>query len=540
MSKSELLNIKNLKISYPKSKHIAVNDVSLNLQPGEILGLVGESGCGKSTLGRAIMRLLPKESQVTGDINFAGKSIDKFTSNQLRHLRGEIVSLVFQDPMTRLDPLMTIGEHCLRTIKSHVQKISHSEAIERSQEVLAKVKIPSSRYWQYPHEFSGGMRQRVVIAMALLLNPKLIVADEPTTALDVTVAAEILQELTRLVTQENMALLLISHDLAMIGKYCHKIAVMYRGEIVEIDEAKSVLFSPQHPYTKSLLEAAMLGDQKKILYTINSNAEPLLEIINLEKYYSLDGGLFKSQPNNLIRALDGVSFSLWQGEILGIVGESGCGKSTLARTLLQLIKPTNGQVKFQGKELTLLSTEQMRQLRREITMIYQDPDACLNPLMTIGTSIGDPLLIHGLATGEQAKQKVQQMLDKVGLTPAKEFQNLYPSQLSGGQKQRVAIARALITEPRLLICDEPTSMLDATIQLQILELILTLKDELHLTSILITHDLSVARFLCNRIAVMHSGQILEIGQTEQVFAHPQHPYTNRLLNLAPLIIKTQQ
>ena len=539
-SSSQLLTIEHLKITYPQSQYRAVNDVSLALQPGEILGLVGESGCGKSTLGRALIHLLPKNSQVTGDINFQGQSINALDPDQLRQLRGEIVSLVFQDPMTRLDPLMTIGEHCLRTIKAHCPELSKTEAIKRSQETLTKVRIPSSRYRQYPHEFSGGMRQRVVIALALLLNPKLIVADEPTTALDVTIAAEILQELTRLVTQENMGLLLISHDLAMIGKYCHKIAVMYKGEIVEMGKAKAVLFSPKHDYTKSLLEAALHLDQNKTFFNINSNKEPLLEVIDLQQHYNLESGLFQNQSNNLIKAVDGVSFSLWQGEILGLVGESGCGKSTLSRTILQLIQPTKGQVKFQAKELTLLSNEQMRKLRREISMIYQDPHACLNPLMTIGDSIADPLLIHGLATKEQAKQKVHQMLEKVGLSPVEQFQNRYPSQLSGGQKQRVAIARALITEPSLVICDEPVSMLDATIQRQVLELMLSLKDELNLTYIFITHDLSVAKFLCNRIAIMQSGQIVEIGETQQIFAHPQHPYTRKLLESAPLITENYE
>jgi peptide/nickel transport system ATP-binding protein len=486
------------------------------------------------------MRLLPEQSRVTGEILYQGKSILGLSEPDLQHLRGEMVSLVFQDPMTRLDPLMTIGEHCLRTIKSHFKDISHLEATKRTKAVLEKVKIPSARHQQYPHEFSGGMRQRVVIALALLLNPRLIIADEPTTALDVTVAAEILDELTRLVVEEQIGLVLVSHDLALVGKYCHKLAVMYQGKIVEMGDSQSILVSPQHPYTQSLLEAALHLNQPRPFFRIGSWEQPILEVRNLKQHYKLEGSWFKrwnSEQNELIRAVDGVNFSVWQGEILGLVGESGCGKSTLSRTILQLIPPTGGQVKFKGQELTLLSSEQMRRLRREITMVYQDPHACLNPLMTIAESIADPLLIHNMATRNQSQQRVQEMLERVGLTPVETYQNRYPRQLSGGQKQRVAIARALITNPSLVICDEPVSMLDAPIQRQILELILSLKDEFNLTYIFITHDLAVAKFLCNRVAVMQSGQIVEIGETEQIFSHPQHPYTRKLLNSAPLIVK---
>jgi len=540
MNKPHLLSIEKLKITYPKSEKSAVNGVSLILNEGEIVGLVGESGCGKSTIIRTVMRLLPERAKMEGDIFYQGKSLGNLDAENLRHLRGEMVSLVFQDPMTRLDPLMTIGEHCLRTIKSHVKGISYLEAKKQAIQVLEKVKIPSSRYEQYPHEFSGGMRQRVIIALALLLSPKLIVADEPTTALDVTVAADILDELTRLVIEERMGLLLVSHDLALVGKYCHKIAVMYQGEIVEIGDSQSILFSPQHPYTKSLLAAALHLDTQRVFFKISRENPPLLEVSNLQQHYKLEEGFFKQWGNhekNLIRAVDGVNFSLAKGEILGLVGESGCGKSTLSRTILQLIPPSRGQVKFRGKELTLLSPEDLRQLRREISMIYQDPHACLNPLMTVFTSIADPLFIHGLATVSDAEKKVHEMLERVGLTPVETYQKRYPNQLSGGQKQRVAIARALITKPSLVICDEPVSMLDATVQRQVLELILSLKDEFDLTYIFITHDLSVARFLCNRIAVMQSGKFVEFGETEQIFSRPQHPYTRKLLQSAPLIVK---
>jgi len=540
MDRRSLLSIKNLKISYSNSQHSAVNDVSLDIQSGEILGLVGESGCGKSTLARAIMHLFPEKTRVEGDILYQQKSIFNLSQKALRHLRGEIVSIVFQDPMTRLDPLMTVEEHCLRTIKAHFHKLSDSQAKNKVRETLEKVKIPLGRHQQYPHEFSGGMRQRVVIALALLLNPKIILADEPTTALDVTIAAEILEELTRLVKQEQMTLILVSHDLALVGKYCQKIAVMYQGQIVEMGESQSILSSPKHSYTKSLLQAALHLEGEKPFFQVANQNKPLLKVKNLHQHYSLESvflSQWNSQNKKMIRAVDGINFSLWEGEILGLVGESGCGKSTLSRTILQLIKPSSGEVNFQDKELTLLSAEQMRLIRREITMIYQDPHACLNPLMTILENIAEPLLIHGMATKKESTKRVNAILEKVGLTPVEIYQKRYPKQLSGGQKQRVAIARALITNPSLVICDEPVSMLDVTIQRQILELIISLKDELNLTYIFITHDLAVAKFLCNRIAVMQAGQFVEIGETEQIFKHPQHPYTQQLLLSAPLMFK---
>src|SRR4028119_923212 len=398
------------------------------------------------------------------------------------------------------------------------------------------------------------MRQRVAIALALLLNPKLIVADEPTTSLDVTVAAQILKELTRLCHERQMALLLISHDLAMVGEYCDRIAVMYRGRVVESGLVKTILRQPQHEYTRSLLESALhiqavsdeekTGDvdysESKIQNPKSKIDTPLLRIKNLKQYYTLESSFIeqlfsKDKENRAIKAVDDVSFELYPGEILGLVGESGCGKSTLSRTILQLIRPTSGLVEFQGRNLSQLDRESLRTARRQIQMVFQDPHACLNPLMTVGQSIADPLFIHKLATLTEAKSQVRQMLERVGLIPTQEYYNRYPADLSGGQQQRVAIARALITRPSLLICDEPVSMLDASVQSQVLDLMLELKDEFNLTYLFITHDLWLARFLCDRIAVMNSGQIVEIGPTHQLFTNPQHPYTKTLLQAAPLL-----
>ena len=541
-----LLSVKHLKVAYPRQPQgntiWAVDDVSFELKPGEKMGLVGESGCGKSTLGRAIMRLLPEGSQVSGKAIFEDKSVFELNKAELRQFRGEVVALIFQDPMTRLDPLMTIGDHCLETIKAHQPELTKSAAKQLALKTLETVKIPATRWGQYPHEFSGGMRQRVAIALALLLNPKVIVADEPTTSLDVTVSAEILTELTRLCSERDMGLLLISHDLAMVGEYCDRIAVMYEGKMVETGDVKSILYHPQHEYTKSLLNAA-LHLQAVAEDTANSSTEekPILRVEHLKQYFSLEANLiqqiFSQAKTTEIKAVDNISFDLYPGEILGLVGESGCGKSTLSRTILQLLKPTAGKVEFLGQDLTTLSASAMRSQRRQLQMVFQDPHACLNPLMTVGESIADPLLIHQLATSSQAKQQVVTMLEKVGLTPTAEYYQRYPKELSGGQQQRVAIARALITKPKLVICDEPVSMLDATVQTQVLELMLALKAEFDLTYLFITHDLWVARFFCDRIAVMNSGQIVEIDATEKIFTQAQHPYTQKLLAAAPLLAK---
>ncbi|MBN4006195.1 ABC transporter ATP-binding protein [Nostoc sp. LPT] len=555
MSKA-LFCVENLRVAYPgrsgEEASWAVDDVSFTLQPGEKMGLVGESGCGKSTIGRAVMRLLPASSRIQGRVTFQGQSVFDLTRNHLRKFRGEAIALIFQDPMTRLDPLMTIGKHCIETLQAHSPQLSTREAKEKALATLAKVNIPVSRWNQYPHEFSGGMRQRVAIALALLLNPKFIVADEPTTSLDVTVSAQILQELTRLCSEENMGLLLISHDLAMVAEYCDRIGVMYNGKMVEMGSTETVFRQPQHEYTRSLLKAALhiqavtdsgeliiANDQEKQLPIINQQS-PILSVTELKQHYTIEPNFIERLLNTqaqTIKAVDGIDLDIYSGEILGLVGESGCGKSTLSRTILQLIRPTSGKVEFLGQDLTKLSRQEIRSSRRQIQMVFQDPHACLNPAMTVGQSIADPLFIHNLANPTKAKEQVLWMLNKVGLTPPEVYYERYPSDLSGGQQQRVAIARALITHPKLLICDEPVSMLDASVQSQVLDLMLQLKEEFELTYLFITHDLWLARFLCDRIAVMNSGKIVELGLTKKIFANPQHPYTKTLLAAAPLLAR---
>ncbi|HEY9826315.1 MAG TPA: ABC transporter ATP-binding protein [Stenomitos sp.] len=548
MNDEVLLSIAGLRIAYPYQSKAdgtvewAVDGVSLALKPGECVGLVGESGCGKSTIGRALLQLLPSGSRMEGRIEMGGRSVLDLSAQALRQFRGEGIGLVFQDPMTRLNPVMTIKEHCLETLKIHKPHLSAAAAKTQVLEALAAVNIPEERWTQYPHEFSGGMRQRVAIALTLLLEPKLIVADEPTTSLDVTVSAQILQELTRLCRERQMGLILISHDLALVSEHCDRVAVMYQGKIVELGSATQILQSPTHPYTQSLLQAA-LHLQTDVTAPDAQPKQPtvLLKLDALQQHYTLDSNLFarwfKKAENRVIRAVDNISLDLYAGETLGLVGESGCGKSTLSRTILQLIRPTGGRALFNDVDLTQLSPKAMRRYRRELQMIFQDPRACLNPMMQVGKSVAEPLLIHQLATPAEAEAKAKALFERVGLTPAAEFYTRFPSDLSGGQLQRIAIARALITHPKLIICDEPVSMLDASIQAQVLDLMQDLKEEFKLTYLFITHDLWVARFFCDRIAVMTKGQIVELGPTEEIFQNPQHPYTQKLLNAAPLLAR---
>ena len=363
---SSLFAVENFRVSYPGQSVWAVDGVSFSLQPGEKLGLVGESGCGKSTLGRAAMRLLPPTTRIEGRATFENRSILDFDSDHLRHFRGEAVSLVFQDPMTRLDPLMTIGDHCVETLLAHQPELSKKRAKEIAVATLETVKIPAERWAQYPHEFSGGMRQRGAIALALVLNPKMIVADEPTTSLDVTVSAQILDQLTDLCDERNMGLIMISHDLALVGEYCDRIAVMYQGKLVELGPTQDVFYNPQHPYTQSLLKAAnqLQSAGAENSASIPEGGEvPILSLQNLTKHYALEqsllGKLLRQDPPEAIKAVDGISLDLYAGEILGLVGESGCGKSTLSRTLLRIVEPTSGTIRFQGTDFTALSCVQV-------------------------------------------------------------------------------------------------------------------------------------------------------------------------------------
>lgn len=570
-----LLEVENLTVRYGDADP-AVDRVTFHLQAGEALGLIGESGCGKSTIGRSLIKLLPKFASIEGTICVDGEAIAEKKDGSWR---GEKVGLIFQDPMTRLDPLMSIEAHGLEVLTSHYPRLSNQSAKQRLNDALKAVRIDPSRSKQYPHEFSGGMRQRVAIALSLLLNPVLLIADEPTTSLDVTVATEILKELTELRKSHSMGLLLVTHDLGMVAEYCDRIAVMYNGIIVETGTVEQIFRFPQHPYTQSLLASVLhfhpevlasspdvaevqnqeiLEDisEKVLEHTVEENPDQaevkviektlvppkpaprvILYVNNLTKHYVTGGNLltrFVDPAIGLVKAVDGVDLEIISGETFGIIGESGSGKSTMGRAILQLIKPDRGSVRFNSVELTRLKGEQMRQMRSQMQMIFQDPRACFSPYMTVFHSVADPLLIHKLAPNlESAREKVYAILEKVGLNS--QLAERYPADLSGGQLQRVAIARALITNPKLVICDEPVSMLDASIQSQVLQLMRDLKQEFKLTYIFITHDLAVAQFFCDRIAVMRSGKIIEHGSTATVLTNPQHEYTKALIASIPRI-----
>jgi len=582
-----LLEVDNLTVRYGEATP-AVDRVTFHLQAGEALGLIGESGCGKSTIGRSLIKLLPKYANVEGTICVDGEEIAEKKDGTWR---GEKVGLIFQDPMTRLDPLMSIEDHGLEVLSSHYPKLSSQSAKQRIHEALRSVRIDPSRAKQYPHEFSGGMRQRVAIALSLLLNPVLLIADEPTTSLDVTVATNILKELTVLRKTRSMGLLLVTHDLGMVAEYCDRIAVMYNGVIVETGYVEQIFRDPQHPYTKSLLasvlhfnpealavkasepqevekeidqevtddipvasDANILENSqeqtnapektpefamiKKSVTSLKPAPRVILHVNHLQKHYVTGGNLltrFIDPSSGLVRAVDDIDLEIISGETFGIIGESGSGKSTTGRAILQLIKPDRGSsVRFNGVELTRLKGEQLRQMRSQMQMIFQDPRACFSPYMNVFNSVADPLLIHHLVPNlEAAKDKVYAILEKVGLNS--QLADRYPSDLSGGQLQRVAIARALITNPKFLICDEPVSMLDASIQSQVLQLMRDLKQEFKLTYIFITHDLAVAQFFCDRIAVMRRGKIVEQDSTEAVLTNPQHEYTKSLIASIPRI-----
>ncbi|PZV19093.1 MAG: ABC transporter ATP-binding protein [Pseudanabaena sp.] len=569
-----LLEVENLTVRYGDAEP-AVDRVTFHLQAGEALGLIGESGCGKSTIGRSLIKLLPKYASIEGTICVDGEAIAEKKDGTWR---GEKVGLIFQDPMTRLDPLMSIEAHGLEVLASHYPKLASESAKHRLKDALKAVRIDPSRAKQYPHEFSGGMRQRVAIALSLLLNPVLLIADEPTTSLDVTVATDILKELTELRKSRSMGLLLVTHDLGMVAEYCDRIAVMYNGVIVETGTVEEIFRSPQHPYTQSLLASVLhfhpeelssrqdiqdisevqnqeaLEDTPENVLEENqdsaktnafeavkviqkSTPRVMLYINNLQKHYVTGGNLLTRlvDPSiGLVKAVDGVDLEIISGETFGIIGESGSGKSTTGRAILQLIKPDRGLVRFNSVELTRLKGEQLRQMRSQMQMVFQDPRACFSPYMKVFNSVADPLLIHKLEPNlESAREKVYAILEKVGLNS--QLAERYPSDLSGGQLQRVAIARALITNPKLVICDEPVSMLDASIQSQVLQLMRDLKQEFKLTYIFITHDLAVAQFFCDRIAVMRGGIIVEQGSTAEVLTNPQHEYTKALIASIPRI-----
>ncbi|WP_255445407.1 nickel ABC transporter ATP-binding protein NikE [Synechococcus sp. Minos11] len=520
MELAPVLQLEDLVVAYPGSADPTLDGLTLSLQRGERLALVGPSGCGKSTVARAVLGLLPEGSRSHGRLELMGSDPRRLRRGALNRLRGEAVGLVFQDPMTRLNPLISIGDHLRDTLSAHGAQAA------RAEELLQRVGIGPERMNSYPHQFSGGMRQRVAIALAMALQPPLVIADEPTTSLDVAVAGQVMAELTGLCQEAGSALLLITHDLAMAGRWCQRMAVMQDGRLLEEASASEVLLQPQQPLTQRLVAAAR---QREGGATPQAPATPVvLELHQLRCWHRLGGWPWQPQ---WLRSVDGISLRLHAGETLGIVGPSGCGKSTLCRALMGLNPVRGGEVMLQGRGLRRLQGQDLRQARQRLQMVFQDPLACLNPAMTVIDAVADPLLIHGLASPGQAREQARTVLASVGLDAS--LAQRLPRQLSGGQQQRVAIARALVLQPAVLLCDESVSMLDAEVQAEVLQLLRQLQQQLGVAILFVTHDLGVASGFCHRVVVLDQGRIVEEGPGDVMLQAPAAAITRELVEACP-------
>ncbi|SMF89876.1 peptide/nickel transport system ATP-binding protein [Paenibacillus uliginis N3/975] len=532
-----ILQVKNLSVSFQSrdSEFHAVRGVSFELNKGETLGIVGESGSGKSVTARSIMRLLPSPPSFMkeGEILFLGDNLADKTEKEMESIRGRDMGMIFQDPMTSLNPTIKIGEQIAESLIKH-QKLSQKEAKKQALDMLKLVGISNSetRYNQYPHEFSGGMRQRVMIAIALACRPSLLIADEPTTALDVTIQAQILNLMKDMQERFGTSIILITHDLGVVAGMCDRVAVMKDGVIVETGTTEEIFDNPQHPYTLKLLNALpRLHEKKKpkptpLILTDKDRERPLLEVRGLKQHFDMGKG-------NVLKAVNDISFHIQAGETLGLVGESGSGKSTTGRAILRLHQPTGGEVLYQGMAVNRLTGSEMKTMRRYMQMIFQDPYASLNPRLKIVDIIGEALDVHKLSGSKQERRKrVEELLDMVGLNPA--FANRYPHEFSGGQRQRIGIARALAVEPKFIVCDEPLSALDVSIQSQIVKLLEELQQQLGLTYLFIAHDLSMVKHISDRVAVMYMGKIVELAESEELYSNPQHDYTKSLLSAIPI------
>ena len=559
MQNKPLLSVSNLSISFGSKKKCTevIHEISFNVSENEIVGVVGESGSGKSVTAMSIMGLLPEKiTNIKGSITFKNQNLVSFTSKQLQKFRGNEIAMIFQEPMSALNPSLTCGFQVSEILRHHLN-YSAAKAKKETLSLFEKVKLPrpNELYSSYPHQISGGQMQRVMIAMAIACKPKLLIADEPTTALDVTVQKEILQLLKELQNETGMSLIFISHDLALVSEIADRVIVMYQGNIVETGTVKGLFKNPKAEYTKALLASRpTLEKRLKKLPTIASIADksfiseietrqerakqhkkiytqpPLLEVKNLEKEYYSNVGFLK--PKKTVKAVNDVSFALFEGETMGLVGESGCGKSTLGKTILQLEKATKGKILYRGKDLTKLNSLEIRKLRKEIQLIFQDPYSSLNPRLLIGESIVEPMKVHGIGSSKaERKEKAMVLLKRVGLNDT--FFYRYPHELCGGQRQRVGIARTIALEPKLVICDESVSALDISVQAQVLNLLNELKDDFGFTYLFISHDLAVVKYMADQLLVMNEGKIEEIGDADEIYENPSKDYTKKLIDAIP-------
>jgi len=560
MNSDSLLIIKDVSISFfsGKEENEVVKSVSFNLNKNEILGIVGESGSGKSVSTLSIMGLLPKNiSKIkNGKILFEGQSLQKLTEKELQKIRGNQISMIFQEPMSALNPSMRCGNQVSEILINHKQ-ISNSAAKKETLALFDKVKLPEPEeiYNKYPHQISGGQMQRVMIAMAIACKPKILIADEPTTALDVTVQKDIILLLKELQKETEMSIIFISHDLTLVSEIANRILVMYQGEIVEQGTVQEIFITPKQSYTKALIHARpSLKQRREKLSTVQDflenkvsskfvlapqraakhkkiySQDPLLRVRNLKKEYYSSVGIFRNQK--VTKAVDDVSFELYEGETLGLVGESGCGKSTLGKAILQLDKATSGFIFYKGKNISALSERDFKEFRKEIQIIFQDPYSSLNPRVLIGEAILEPMKVHKLHySDKKRKEKVIELLEQVGLSA--EFYYRYPHQLSGGQRQRVGIARTIAVDPKLIICDESVSALDISVQAQVLNLLNELKDKYGFSYLFISHDLAVVKFMADQLMVMNAGKIEEIGEADEIYANPMRNYTKKLIDAIP-------
>jgi peptide/nickel transport system ATP-binding protein len=530
-----LLALDGLRVAFatPTGPFTVVDGLSFTLNAGETLCIAGESGSGKSVTALSLMGLLPKPGGriMAGTAVFQGRDLFKLPEPEMREIRGDDIAMIFQEPMTSLNPVLSIGTQMMEGLRRH-KDLSESEAEKRAIAVLDSVRIPEARrrMKQFPHELSGGMRQRVMIAMAMSCDPKILIADEPTTALDCTIQAQILELMSDLQKQTGTAIILITHDMGVVAEMADRVVIMRYGKMVEHGSVKTVFAAPQADYTKVLLAAVPKFSNGRNAPAELPKPEPILSVRDLIVRFDVKGGFFH-RTQQRVHAVEKISFDLAPGETLALVGESGCGKSTTARAIMHL-SPFTGSIKLAGKETAGVTGDALRALRRDVQMIFQDPHASLDPRMTVGDLVGEPLVIHGLAKGSELTDRVADLFQRVGLTP--EQITRYPHEFSGGQRQRICIARALSLNPKIIIADECVSALDVSIQAQILVLLKKLRAELGLSYLFISHDMAVVEQVSHRVAVMYLGQIVETGPTKEVLGNPQHPYTKKLLAAVPI------